>query len=237
MRDENTERPSQNIKRKDSDTMNILEKAKKTMNEVILEGDDLKAEVLKIVGNMTSYFTVSKQENFDSKSVEFSYNYTTVGKKKKALRKVDYSMRAKEGSGVESCESHFLYDGKTNFGKATDYILSSIGAMFYSTMTSGLINVFDAMMRFRLGEDEKCREEKERDEFFKSVNQMVEYYKASTVSDMIDDDSLDKVGPISSEISYTDEYVDDDDSTISMEETENCPEKSNDPVEISINTF
>lgn len=193
MRDENTERPSQNIKRKDSDTMNILEKATRIVGGEILEGEELKSEALKVMNSFTTYLIASKKDDFDQKLVEYSYDFECVDKKKRKLRKVSYNMKANKDSGIESYETHFMYDITTEFGKATDRILSNIALVF--SLSAEMIDIFSLIIHVSVrswqvpilfGKD-SIDKETDRDEYYEGFHQMVESYKSTSPIDTSND--------------------------------------------------
>lgn len=184
MRDENTERPSQNIKRKDDDTMNILEKATRIVGGEILEGEELKSEALKVMNSFTTYLIASKKDDFDTKLVEYSYDFECVDKKKRKLRKVSYNMKANKDSGIESYETHFMYDITTEFGKATDRILSNIALVL--SLSAEMIDIFSLMVPILFGKDSTDKET-DRDEYYEGFHQMVESYKSTSPIDTSND--------------------------------------------------
>ena len=184
MRDENTERPSQNIKRKDCDTMNILEKATRIVGGEILEGEELKSEALKVMNSFTTYLIASKKDDFDSKLVEYSYDFECVDKKKRKLRKVSYNMKANKDSGIESYETHFMYDIATEFGKITDRILSNIAVVL--SLSAEMIDIFSLMVPILFGKDSTDKET-DRDEYYEGFHQMVESYKSTSPIDTSND--------------------------------------------------
>ena len=181
---EYTERPSQNIKRKDCDTMNILEKATRIVGGEILEGEELKSEALKVMNSFTTYLIASKKDDFDSKLVEYSYDFECVDKKKRKLRKVSYHMKANEDSGIESYETHFMYDIATEFGKITDRILSNIAVVL--SLSAEMIDIFSLMVPILFGKDSTDKET-DRDEYYEGFHQMVESYKSTSPNDTSND--------------------------------------------------